>query len=285
MKTKLNSHGFHFVPVIIGLVVLLVIGLVGWRVMGADKIKDDVKSVNDGSSQKATEQESRSDEITWSWSGSSWGASSQPAPDCGEGPEFASPVDVSKVTAVLYPGQTRGGNYKAHGGFLFSDSKQADIDVTIPIDSHLVKASRYIEQGEVQYFMVFTLPCGFAYRFDHLQTLTPEFQSIMDKLPKAEVNNSKTTAIEPAVAVKAGTKVATGVGFKTNTSVDFGVYDLRATNKASRNASYAAQRAQYKEFDFYGVCFLDYLDSSTEGSLRSLPGGDAQSGKSSDYCK
>jgi hypothetical protein len=167
---------------------------------------------------------------------------------------------------------------------LFGNSKQSEVTVTAPIDSSLIKASRYIEQGEVQYFMVLSVPCGFAYRFDHLLTLTPEFQAIMDKLPPAEVNNSRTTNIQPAVKVAKGTKIATAVGFKTNTSVDFGVYDLRSPNIASKQDDYATKRAQFKEFDYYGVCFLDYLESSVGAKLKALPGGDGSAGKTSDYC-
>ncbi len=283
---RLNQKGFHLLPILLILVVVSFVGFVGWSVVNKDNTKDDVKSVNDGSGQAANEDKSGANsEVTWSWGGESWKPSATPAPECEAGPTFKMPVDVSKVTAVLYPGQTRGGNYKAHGGFLFADSKQAEIDVSIPIDSHLVKASRYIEQGEIQYFMVFSVPCGFVYRFDHLLTLTPEFQEIMDKLPKAEANNSKTTNIQPAVAFKAGTKVASGVGFKTNTSVDFGVYDVRQPNEASKQADYAAQRAQFKEFDYYGTCFLEYLDQSSETRLSALPGGDGVAGKTSDYCK
>ena len=37
-------------------------------------------------------------------------------------PLLQTPVDLSKVTSILYPGQERGGNYKAHGGFGFDNA-------------------------------------------------------------------------------------------------------------------------------------------------------------------
>lgn len=285
IKTKLNQSGFYTIPVLLVIVVIVSIGFVSWRVMSKNGENDNIQSINDGSSQNPTGDSSSTDDAIWSWGGDKWMASGGTAPGCGDGPNFKAPIDVTKTTAVLYPGQKRGGDYKAHGGFLFANSKQTEVDVVTPIDSHLIKASRYIELGEVQYFMVFSVPCGFAYRFDHLQTLTPEFQAIMDKLPKAEVNNSQTTSIQPAVAVKAGTKIATGVGFKTNTTVDFGIYDVRQPNSVSKQSSYAAEHAQTKEFDYYGVCFLEYLESSAKATLSALPGGDQVAGKTSDYCR
>lgn len=281
-----QAKGSALLPVIAIVGVILIAGLVLWAMSSRDKKKNDIISINDGSSSTLSNEKSSSNaDVTWSWGGDKWLASSQPVPDCGAGPEFKTPVEISKATAVLYPGETRGGNYKAHGGFLFANSKQSDIEVTIPIDSHLIKASRYIELGEIQYFLVFSVPCGFAYRFDHLLTLTPEFQAIADSLPKPEVNNSETTNIQPAKAFKAGTKVATAVGFKTNTSMDFGVYDVRQPNASSKQSDYAAQRAQFKEFDYYGVCFMDYFNKSVSAQLRALPGADGLAGKKSDYCK
>lgn len=274
---KLNKKGFSFIELIILVVVFASVGVLGWY--GYSRVQ------NNKSGNGQSNNDSSNKEVVWRGSGDGWSATGGEAPDCGTGPEFEMPVDIDKVTAVLYPGQKRGGDYKAHGGFLFGNNQQNEIDVRIPIDSHLIKASRYIEQGEVQYFMVFSVPCGFAYRFDHLLTLTPEFQVIMKQLPEARVDDSRTTDIQPAIKVSKGTKIATGVGFKTNTGVDFGVYDVRQPNASSNQSDYAKEHANNKEFNYYGVCFIDYLDETTATTLKSLPGGDSNSGKTSDYCK
>lgn len=286
MKLKQNQQGFHAVSVIVAILVIAILGFVGWRVMGSNKPKEAVKSVNDGSSQRQAGDDTKgaSSSVIWMWGGDKWLAQGGSAPTCKSKPVFSMPVDINQVSSVLYPGQQRSTGYKTHGGFRL-DTGSAD--VTIPADSNLVKASRYIEQGEVQYFMVFTLPCGYAYRFDHLRTLTPKFQAIMDKLPQPQVDDSRTTSIEPAVSLKAGEKVATGVGFaKTNNaSVDFGIYDLRQANKASKDPAYAAKHQDEKEYAYYGSCFFDYFSSDVAAKLRALPAADQMAGKTSDYCQ
>lgn len=70
------------------------------------------------------------------------------------------PVDLSKVTAILYPGQERGGDFKHHGGFRFDNSKSDDIEVRAPLDGNLKEAQAYMEGDEVQYLFDFAHPCG-----------------------------------------------------------------------------------------------------------------------------
>jgi len=280
---KLDQKGFHLVPIVVGVVVIAGIGFAGWRVLSKDKSG---KTENNTSQSSGSSQTSAGSDVTWQWNGDRWEASDT-APTCSEPMAFASPVDISKATSTLYPGQQRSTGYKTHGGFLFYGSDNDDITVTIPIDSHLIKASRYIEQGDVQYFMVFTTPCGFAYRFDHLLTLSPKFQAIIDKLPEAKVDDSRTTPMEPPIAFKKGEVVATAVGFvtKKNVSTDFGVYDIRQPNAASKDSAYASRHADEKEFAYYGVCWFDLLPSADATIVKALPAGDGASGKSSDYCK
>ncbi len=203
-------------------------------------------------------------------------------PTCPTPLTLTSPVDVSKATAILYPGQTRGGNYKAHGGFLFRGLANTDVSVKVPLDAQVVQGSRYIEQGEVQYLFDLQSPCGIRFRFDHLLTLSPAFAAWAEQLPAAEVNSSQTTIFQTPYAVKAGDVVATAVGFaKTkNVSVDFGVYDLRQKNAKSTDAAWAASHSP--EQAHYAVCWLDWLSSSD--SSKALPGGDQTAGKTSDFC-
>lgn len=201
-----------------------------------------------------------------------------------------SPVDVSKATGILYPGQTRGGHYKAHGGFRFDGLKNEDVTVYAPYDATVFAGSRYIERGEVQYMFDFTTDCGIEYRLDHLKTLTPVLQAVADKLPAAEVDNSRTSRINPALDVDAGQALATAVGFEKgdhgpNVSFDFGVYNRKAKNEASANESWAKLHEQEKDQAWYGVCWFDLLPATDAAIVKSLPSGDSASGKTSDYCK
>lgn len=197
------------------------------------------------------------------------------------------PVDLNTVSAVLYPGQVRGGNYKAHGGFRFDTLKTNAVTVRAPYDAVATQGSRYIELGEIQYMFDFRTECGYEYRFDHLKTLSPEFQAIADQLPEAKPDDSRTTPINNSPSVQAGDIIATEVGFSRgpNVSVDFGLYDKRQPNAASKDATWAAKYEQFKEKVWYGVCWLDYFTSEQTTTLRALPAGDATQGKASDYCR
>ena len=196
-----------------------------------------------------------------------------------------SPVDLSLATSVLYPGQLRGGDYKAHGGFRFDSSPTNQINVKAPMSGSLVTGSRYIEMGEVQYLLEFSTPCGIRYRFDHLKTLTPKFAEAVGQFPEPKVDDSKTTDLGSPVTVIAGELIATEVGFSKNglnVSLDFGVYDMRSKNKASQDPLWASKHP--REQAQHGVCWFDFLSETDENRVRSLPGGDTVSGKTSDYC-
>ncbi|MEX1052154.1 MAG: hypothetical protein WEC83_02065 [Patescibacteria group bacterium] len=200
--------------------------------------------------------------------------------------QMQSPVDVSLATAVLYPGQTRGGDYKPHGGFRFDNSQNNDITVTAPYDASVASASRYIEQGEIQYLVEFRTSCGLDFRFDHLKTLSPKLQAMIEQLPAAKADDSRTSAPKSAVDVTAGETIATAVGFATgpNVSVDFGVYDKPFQNKASQDPAWAALHADEKDQAYYAVCWFDLLPEADAAIVKALPAGDGAAGKTSDYC-
>ena len=183
---------------------------------------------------------------------------------------------------MLYPGQTRGGNYKAHGGFRFADGTNTAITVTAPMSGYLYRGARYIEGGEVQYLFDIVNSCGVMHRFDHLLTLSSRFQAFADTLPAASAS-SATTAFPAGTTVTEGETIATAVGFRTtgNTSVDWGAYDLRQKNAASADAAWLA--AHPGEQAPYALCWLDNVAQSAQ--LRALPGGDGTAGKTSDYCR
>lgn len=249
-----------------------------------------VQSGNGNSQSASSNANSGSSEILWSFSGSAWQYMGQGAnpPACASQIITQSPANVSLATAILYPGQLRGNNYKAHGGFLFGNAKTNDVDVVAPFDAVLYRGSRYIEMGEVQYMFDFVSSCGIMYRLDHLKTLTSKFQAVAETLPAAGEMTSATTNISPSFEVKAGEKIATAVGFSKNfknVSFDFGVYDLRSKNAASQSSAYTSKQGVTAEMAQYAVCWLDWLPGTDAATAKALPGGDQVSGKTSDYCK
>ena len=209
--------------------------------------------------------------------------------DC---PAMVSPVDMSRVTSILYPGQERGGDYKAHGGFRLDNSPDNNVEVRAPYSAKITAAGRSIEMGETQIIMDLKTDCGLEYRFDHLRTLAPKFQSMLDELPAAKESSSNTHGVRPAISVTAGEVIATAVGFikspggeaGPNVSFDLGLYDRRGKNQASQNPDWAAVHKQYSYQTFYAVCWLDWLPSIDAAIAKSLPAGDGKSGKTSDFC-
>lgn len=273
---KTNQEGIGHLVLILVMLVVALVGFAGWRVMQG-------KTSNNG----ASSSKSSGKIVTWEWSGEKWTASST-APACSTPLAFAqSPTDVSKVVSVLYPGQQRSSGYKPHGGFRFEDSKSGDIAVKMPTDAHLVSGSRYIEMGETQYMFFFQTNCGLAFRFDHLLTLDPKFQAIADTLPAAKQDDSRTTDFDKPQSFKTGDVVATAVGFPklSNTSFDFGVYDLRQRNSAASDSNYVSKHQNELSQAAYGLCWFDLLPASDATTVKSLPSTDQQSGTKSDYCK
>lgn len=239
-----RQSGFHIVPLLVAVVMVAVVGTAAWMVMKPDK-KPSVAQ-----SSLCTQ------------------------------PMLKSPADLSKATSVLYPGQTRGGDYKAHGGLRFDGSKNDEISVKAPIDARLISGSRYIERGEVQYMLDFETDCDVNFRLDHLLVLPAKIQkAVDDNLPAAKPDDSRTTDIKPAVEVSVGEVVATAVGFRgmDNVSFDFGVYDLSRPNGAGNETN---------DMTKHGVCWLKgWLPDVDSARLAALPAGDAKSGATSDYCK
>lgn len=221
--------------------------------------------------------------VTWEFDGQNW-VSRGTHPPCPSPMTIKSPLDLARVQGILYPGQIRGGDYKPHGGFKLN-GKNA-IDIHAPLDTYLISGSRYLERGEVQYLLFFVHPCGLAYRFDHLLTLTPKLQQLFETLPPAKVDDSRTTNFQSPVFVASGELIATEIGLKNtqNTGIDFGVYDLRQPNPASQNSAWASQHKSDASQSLYAVCWLDWLAPAEQSLVKSLPGVDGLAGKSSDYC-
>lgn len=214
---------------------------------------------------------------------SEWAASGTP-PECLP-LELESPVDVSKVTSVLYPGQYRGedGNYRAHGGFRFDRQKTTDVEVRAPFDGYVWRGSGYLVKGEIQYVFDIVNSCGIMYRLGHLLELSPQLQKLADKFPAPKEGDSRDHRTEN-VAIKKGDLIGTKVGLPGNVFLDWGVYDLRRENEASEGPAYRQEHQWQAQFVFHALCWLDYLPSNQQTILKNLPGGDLKVGKQSDYC-
>ena len=257
--------------------------------------KNASKQSNQNTNQEATNQVSQNTNksqntnqnstaaITWGQTQNGWAAQSGTPPTCPQ--TITSPVDLSLVTAILYPGQIRGGNYKPHGGFRFDSATTNTITVSSPLAGNVVRASRYIENGDTQYMFDIMTDCGMMFRFDHLLTLSSSFQAIADQLPAAQVNNSQTTNVNPQVSISAGQAIATAVGMNVNgrnVAVDFGVYDFNKKNAASADSSWAASHDP--ELAQHALCWIDLFSAGEVTKIKSLPAGDSTSGATSDYC-
>lgn len=282
---KKNQKGFSAIAVIIVIVVLLVAGFAGYKVLGSNKKQNDFKPKSDSSNSSSAQQAG----FMWRQTASGWEAEGE-APACPAQPMLKSPADLSKATSVLYPGQTRGGtSYKPHGGLRFNNSTDNAITVTAPFDGYIVKAARNFAQGttEVQYDFDIMSNCGVMTRFGHLRELPGKLQQIVEKLPEPTEDSTIQNISQP-VYVKQGEVLATKVGLlsEKNTFFDWGVFDYRQENEASKSPDYKAAHPQ-GDLTWHAVCWLQngWLPASDQTTLAALPAGDPTSGKTSDYCK
>lgn len=276
--TKRNQYGFSHLMLFVALVVVLAMGFAGFRVLNSGKQDGDTKpagSIAAGG-------------ITWAFNNKTnkWESSGGPPPDCPEPLFKNSPVDVSKVTAPLFPGQYRNGDYKAHGGFRFDKSRSKDITVKLPFDATLIGLTRYYEADEIQYVVDFLHPCGVAIRFDHLQALSPKLQAVAETTPEPKVDDSRGMPLADTIDMIAGEVVATAVGFPKirNVGVDFGVYDYRQRNRIAENDTWRQIHRDFASQHWFGVCWFDLLPAADAAQIKSLGPTDPRVTEVSDYC-
>lgn len=287
MRHKLNQDGFHVIELVIIIAVVALIGFVGWRVTSNKKDSPKITSTEQAATSDDVPAVELDGSVQWDWNGQDkWLAVSGTPPACPEPFSLSAPADLSKATSVLYPGQTRGGNYKAHGGLRFDNEASNAVSVTAPFDGMVVRGGQY-KEAEIQYTFDVIHPCGMMYRLGHLRELTPKFSALAEKFPAPQAGDSRTERVMPAVAVKKGEVIATKVGLigDKNVFFDWGVYDLRQQNAASKLPAFQQAHASEKELAWHAVCWFDLLPSDDETRVRSLPAGDPASGKKSDYCK
>ncbi len=271
--------GIGAIEIIVVLAILAAIGGGIWYALAGSK-KQTETSVPVNSEGKKVGK------LIWQQSASGWQPSEAP-PECPAQPMLKVPTDLNKVTSILYPGQKRGGNYKPHGGFRLDGTANSSVTVTAPMDGYVVRGAHYIEQGEVQYMFDIMNNCGVMYRIDHMAELSTKLRKVTEGWPAPQVDDTRTQLVASAQYIEAGETLATAVGIKKtkNTGFDFGVYDYRAQNDASKSASYQAAHQQDKELSWQAVCWFDWVPDADEKRIRALPSGDPASGKTSDYCR
>ncbi len=223
--------------------------------------------------------------LIWQQTEAGWQATKTP-PKCSNQPMFISPVDLTRVTSILYPGQIRGGNYKPHGGFRFDANKDNSVLVVAPIEGFVVRGGNYLAEGEVQYTIDVMNNCGVMYRIGHVRELSPALKKLAETWPAPVEGDSRTQSVNPALYIKKGETIATKVGITKNKNVfvDWGVYDYRQQNNASKSTAYQVKHASDKELSWYAVCWFNWVGKDESNLIKALPAADPTSKKSSDYC-
>jgi hypothetical protein len=158
--------------------------------------------------------------------------------------------------------------------------------VTATMASEILRAGRYLLNGEIQYTFDLLSSCGIMMRYGHLRELTPRFQALADTLPPALELDSRSTFVTRGQMVAVGETIATHVGIRDsglNVFVDYGVYDLRQRNPSSQDPAWLA--AHLNDTMPYGTCWFDTLSASDAARVRALPPADGVMGRTSDYCR
>ncbi len=218
-----------------------------------------------------------------------WAREGSP-PACTEPIVLASPVDLSLVTAILYPGQVRGDgpkDFKPHGGFTLK-AGITSVELRAPMDGYLTAVAKFTDEFGLHYGLTFQNPCGIQFGGGHFGALPPDIQTVVDKVPLKGYGESRTEPILPPYFVKKGQVIVTGLQEKANPErpgFDWGVADLRQTNAASKDTRFQSLYGYAPWNTYYGVCWLDLLPPEQESIVRSFPGGDGKQGKNSEYCK
>ncbi|HEC65593.1 MAG TPA: hypothetical protein ENI23_09875 [bacterium] len=277
-----------YIPLIILFILSLIV--VGYLLGGRAEEKKDQEIKLEESNVVETEGDSDTTEpeaeqdsdVIWTSMDGKWVPSGTP-PECDDPLILDLPVVRSEVSGILWPGQIRGDDFKSHGGFRFPETTQKHT-VTAHTDMHLINASNYLSSGIVQYFLVFSSPCGIVYKFDHAFKLGPKLEVIDDVLPVPTEGDSRTTFIQPPIKLEKGDVIATEIGIGSNVFIDYGVHDVRQPNEQSKDPSWSAlEYFNPNEFNIYGICWLEVISQEDKQYLLDLPVA-GKEGETSDYC-
>lgn len=288
MHTHRYHHkGFGVAGMAIALLAVLLIVLVTLAFLHRHKepaVKTATKTT--ASTTKATKAEP----VYWQYNDQThvWKSVGGTPPACPSPLLAKSPIDVSKVTGVLYPGQYRSGNYKSHGGITTAATKPENVQVVAPMSGTLTGLTRYIESGALQYKLTVRNDCGIDYYFDHLYTLSTALQKVAETTPTPKVDDTKSLPLQAnqQVPVQVGEVLATAAGNPSQRTMgfDFGVLDLRAPNAISRNTTWQGLHETYTASEWFGVCWFNSFDTTTSAVFTRAPAIDQKSGTVSDYC-
>lgn len=217
--------------------------------------------------------------VIWQYRDGKWRPTGVP-PACPDPLIFQMPVDIDLPTSILYPGQKRGGDFKPHGGFRI-DGTSGPVEVRAPLEGYVVNVAKFSDQFGIHYMFDIQHSCGIMYRLGHLGAVPPKLEAIFDEVPTGEYGDSRTHEVNP-VPIALGETIATdtqhGSGF------DWGVYDLRKENDAAQNPAFREAHKDEPYQAYHALCWLDYLLEDDKRIIKSLPGADGVSGKTSDYC-
>ena len=270
-RRRLPQDGFHVIGLMLLILVLVVIGFAGLKVLNQEKQPANGSTQPDASDGKGL--------VKWAFNQNElkWFTQVGAAPKCQEPFTFDhSPADLSKIMVIGMPGAYRGYNYKPHGGMRLASTDSGNIDIKMPTDATLTGITRYYEgnPAELQYLLSFETDCGIAFRFDHIYALSPAFQAIAETTPAPKENDTRGDPNIPfaRTAFKSGDLIATAVGFPRikNFGFDFGVYDYRNRNEISKNQQWAGIHNAYQATEWYGACWLDMLPSADKARAKEL---------------
>src|SRR5689334_10183642 len=110
--TRQHQDGFHLIFVLIVIAVLSVVGFTAFAVMKKDKQLPSVTKTTQPSAKDTTKSAAF---VRWQFNDVEWKPMGS-APACDEPLTIVAPIDLTKATTQLYPGQMRGGDFKPHGG-------------------------------------------------------------------------------------------------------------------------------------------------------------------------
>lgn len=284
----LRQYGYHLTALALVLFVLGVIAYAGWAVFSKKQTPVGTSATTQIRTAAATQPYTQPPAyVNWSFDGNSW-RSIGSAPACEAPLSIIPPMDITRATSVLYPGQVRGGDFKPHGGLAIDNATNTGAVIFMVRDGFLYQGAWYIENGEPQYLLDFIDPCGIRFRYDHLAVLTDALKQYGNQLPGPLVDDSRTHPIASRPFFTKGTAIATEIGHKKqlNVGFDLGVYDLRQRNTASKTPLYKTDSARIndKEQSFYAVCWFDLLPDRERTIVNALPPRGGVRENTSDYC-
>ncbi len=194
-------------------------------------------------------------------------------------PEFLADVtDLSLVSVIVPAGGQAGSVIKQHS-FIVLGSELPDspmgpaAPVYAPIDSRLVSASYYLQNGVKEFLLFFEVSCEVVYKFDHVRWVIPEIRAM---LPAEPAEGSKTVFFDSPFEVATGQLIAYTDG--TSPGVPGGPFDFGLFNTSfeGRFANQSRYESPGYEQLLHADCPYDYYPEPQRSAYLALfgsPGG------------